>query len=224
MFDEPGSAREEAERLVGVVLAAASMAANAHPGLSTGSAECCVCPLCRVIAAVRDPDPAMVERLTSGAGDLAAGVASFLRHVAAPGSNRDSWHTATRAAGEAAEPTTAAATGWPDTPTARASTTRTAAARVSALAGTSDVSAKARATAAGSAPAPTSHGEAGHSPAGKPMAKKAVAKKAVAKKAVAPKAEAPAEAPADAPASGESPKKTVAKKAAAKKAPPEKAG
>lgn len=81
-FTEPGTARQEAERLVAAVLAAATLAANANSGLSTGSAECCVCPLCKVIAAVRDPDPEMVERLATGAGDLAAGMASFLRHVA----------------------------------------------------------------------------------------------------------------------------------------------
>lgn len=80
---EPGSARQEAERLVAAVLATATMAANATPNLSTGSAECCVCPLCKVIAAIRDPDPEMVERVAAGAGDLAVGVASFLRHVAA---------------------------------------------------------------------------------------------------------------------------------------------
>jgi hypothetical protein len=101
MFTEPGSARQEAERLVAAVLAAAAMAANANPQLSTGSAECCVCPLCRVIKAVRDPDPEMVERLASGAGDLAAGVASFLRHVAAPSTGDNAWRRATEADAQA---------------------------------------------------------------------------------------------------------------------------
>ncbi|MFD0593647.1 hypothetical protein ACFQZ4_14990 [Catellatospora coxensis] len=41
----PGTAREEAERLVAAVLAAATLAANANPHLATGSPECCVCPL-----------------------------------------------------------------------------------------------------------------------------------------------------------------------------------
>jgi hypothetical protein len=81
MFNEPGTAREEAERLVAAVLSAVAMAANAHPEWSTGSAECCVCPLCKVIAAVRDPDPEVVERMATGAGDLAAGMASFLRNL-----------------------------------------------------------------------------------------------------------------------------------------------
>lgn len=95
-FTEPASARQEAEKLVAAMLAAATIAANANPQVSTGSAECCVCPLCKVIAAVRDPDPEMVERVATGAGDLAAGVASFLRHVASPGPHKsEPWQAAT---------------------------------------------------------------------------------------------------------------------------------
>jgi hypothetical protein len=95
-FTEPASARQEAEKLVAAVLAAATIAANANPQVSTGSAECCVCPLCKVIAAVRDPDPEMVERVATGAGDLAAGVASFLRHVASPAPHKgEPWQAAT---------------------------------------------------------------------------------------------------------------------------------
>ncbi|WNM37524.1 hypothetical protein RMN56_20400 [Micromonospora halotolerans] len=109
---DPGSAREEAERLVAMLLASAKLAA-ASPGsgpwgplggilsgvlghtppgesstapgagagarFATGSAECCVCPVCRGIAALRDPSPEFAERLATGAGDLAAGVASLLR-------------------------------------------------------------------------------------------------------------------------------------------------
>lgn len=249
MFDEPGSAREEAERLVAVVLAAASMAANANPRLSTGSAECCVCPLCKVIAAVRDPDPAVVERLTSGAGDLAAGVASFMRNVA--GSNRDSWHTATRSAAEDTapqDPTSAAATGWPDS----ASATASAAHRMTDH--DSTAAAKAKATQAGRVTLnveETQAAQANQTGAKKPMAKKAIAKK-TAEQAMAANAQAPGHAatrPAAASdgadkdiaakgdavtskaakdsaasgedASGDRPKKTVAKKAAA---PRKKAG
>ncbi|WP_186315775.1 hypothetical protein [Catellatospora sichuanensis] len=78
------------------VLAAATLAANANPHLATGSPECCVCPLCKVIAAVRDPDPELVERVATGAGDLAAGLASFLRSVSThqPGKG-DTWREAT---------------------------------------------------------------------------------------------------------------------------------
>ncbi|MDG4796491.1 hypothetical protein [Micromonospora sp. WMMD1082] len=109
---DPGSAREEAERLVATLLASVRLAA-ANPaaaplgplggivtgvlghsggpsgpsgppgatggGFATGAAECCVCPVCRGIAALRDPSPEFAERLATGAGDLAAGLASFLR-------------------------------------------------------------------------------------------------------------------------------------------------
>ncbi|GAA3451068.1 hypothetical protein [Dactylosporangium matsuzakiense] len=80
MTDARRDPREEAERLVAAALAAMSMAANSTTGFATGSAECCVCPLCKAIAAARDPDPEFAERLATGAGDLAAGVASFLRN------------------------------------------------------------------------------------------------------------------------------------------------
>lgn len=110
MNDSPSSAREEAERLIAAILAAATLAANANPHWSTGSAECCVCPLCKVIAAVRDPDPEFVERLATGAGDLAAGLASFMRNVAGarPSGDAeagDAWEAATR--DEPAEPAAA---------------------------------------------------------------------------------------------------------------------
>ena len=104
MFSEPGTARQEAERLVAAVLAAATLAANANPQFSTGSAECCVCPLCKVIAAVRDPDPEMVERLATGAGDLAAGMASFMRHLAGGASPSTTWEKATEEAADEAKP------------------------------------------------------------------------------------------------------------------------
>jgi hypothetical protein len=83
VFSEPGSAREEAERLVAAGLAFASLAAQAHPEIATGSAACCVCPLCKLIEAVRDPDPQVVERIATGAGDLAAGMAGLLRSLSA---------------------------------------------------------------------------------------------------------------------------------------------
>jgi hypothetical protein len=73
------SARDEAERLVAAALAAASVAARGATGFATGSAECCVCPLCRAIAAVRDPDPRLADGLASSAADLAAGLAGMLR-------------------------------------------------------------------------------------------------------------------------------------------------
>jgi hypothetical protein len=99
-----GSAREEAERLVAAALAAASVAArgitrNSSPlagaadlagrllsggsggHVATGSPECCVCPLCRAIAAVRDPSPETALKLAVGASDLAANLSGVLRSV-----------------------------------------------------------------------------------------------------------------------------------------------
>ncbi|HEX8927952.1 MAG TPA: hypothetical protein VGA45_03475, partial [Actinomycetota bacterium] len=136
----PGSAREEAERLVATFLAMASTASSGdkasgtgeavaaglgalgdivgrvagaalgqagsqggspggghagshggqvgghgggHGAWATGSAECCVCPLCKVIAAMRDPSPETAAKLAVGAGDLANGVASMMRALSA---------------------------------------------------------------------------------------------------------------------------------------------
>jgi hypothetical protein len=101
---ENGSAREEAERLVAAALAAASVAARGlvrsanplsgvadaaerllaggGPGhVATGSPECCVCPLCRAIAAVRDPSPQVALKLATGAADLASNLTGVLRTV-----------------------------------------------------------------------------------------------------------------------------------------------
>jgi len=72
--------RDEAERLVAAALATVSGLAAGHGArYATGSAECCVCPVCRVIAAVREPTPEASERLATGVGDLATGIASMLR-------------------------------------------------------------------------------------------------------------------------------------------------
>jgi hypothetical protein len=78
--------REQAERLVAAALAAASLAARrlgsgdgTAGSFATGSAQCCICPVCRVIAAMRNPDDELTDRLVSGAGDLAADVANLLR-------------------------------------------------------------------------------------------------------------------------------------------------
>ena len=101
---ETGSARDEAERLVAAALAAASVAARGlvrsanplsgvadaaerllaggGPGhVATGSPECCVCPLCRAIAAVRDPSPQVALKLATGAADLASNLTGVLRTV-----------------------------------------------------------------------------------------------------------------------------------------------
>lgn len=113
-MSEARDPREEAERLIASVLGSASVAAEGLSGFATGSAECCVCPVCRAIAAAREPNPQVAERLASGASDLAAGVANLLRAFSGsfPGASRpsgpststststddDPWHTATRAA------------------------------------------------------------------------------------------------------------------------------
>ena len=109
MFAEPSTARQEAERLVAAALAVASLAASSHPELATGSAACCVCPFCKLIEAVRDPDPQFVERLATGAGDLAVGVASLLRNLAPPragertADDADPWRAATKPAADDSE-------------------------------------------------------------------------------------------------------------------------
>ena len=139
----PGSAREEAERLVAAFLARASagghssgdgfgplgesvmglLASAAAGSWSTGSAECCVCPVCKAIAAVRDPGPETAERLAGSVGDIATGVAGLMRALSALGGDRprssaprprpqpspdQAWSSATRAPGpEAASPVVA---------------------------------------------------------------------------------------------------------------------
>jgi hypothetical protein len=77
--------RTEAERLVATILGGASVAAESLKGFATGSAECCVCPVCKAIAATRDPSPDLAGRLADGAGELAAGVANVLRAFAGSG-------------------------------------------------------------------------------------------------------------------------------------------
>ncbi|WBB79966.1 hypothetical protein O7606_00720 [Micromonospora sp. WMMD882] len=131
---DPGSAREEAERLVATLLATARLAGagssagswgplgeiitgvlghsrppgrSAGGGFATGTPECCVCPICRAMVALRDPSPEFAERLATGAGDLAAGVASLLRAfspepppppptTSPPGADDQVWREATR--------------------------------------------------------------------------------------------------------------------------------
>lgn len=99
--------RDEAERLVAAALAALSTSLRAGNGASgvrdgesagsteapgpgergfaTGSAECCVCPVCRTIAAMRDPNSDLADRLAAGVGDLVSGVTAILRTLSARG-------------------------------------------------------------------------------------------------------------------------------------------
>lgn len=106
--------REEAERLVAAAIGAFSMAARGlgaaggfagrTSGFATGSPECCVCPVCRLIATMRDPSSDLAERLATGAGDLAAGVSSMLRAVVPSGADRDAtrdvWEATRRRTGD----------------------------------------------------------------------------------------------------------------------------
>src|SRR4051812_43182884 len=57
-------------------------------GWATGSAECCVCPVCRAIAAVRDPSPATAVRIATSAGDIATGLAGLMRGLSGLAGNR----------------------------------------------------------------------------------------------------------------------------------------
>lgn len=109
---EPDMVREEAERLVAAGLAAVSMVADRigaptrerggpaaagfdalgdmlfgpsghrRHSVANDSAECCRCPVCRVISAAREPDPAVAERLAAGAATVAEGATRLLRVVA----------------------------------------------------------------------------------------------------------------------------------------------
>jgi hypothetical protein len=139
-----GSAREEAERLVATVLAAAAMAARggvsgdggpaaglgglwsalgaaqrvlANPDLSTGEPACCVCPLCRLVTAMRDPSPEFAERLATGAGDVATGIAGIMRAFGEAG--REPREPSAARDGTAAPPGGPAADGPDDAPADR---------------------------------------------------------------------------------------------------------
>jgi hypothetical protein len=68
-------------------MGARTIGGRALVGWATGSAECCVCPVCRAIAALRNPSPDAAERLAAGAGDFAAGFASLLRGFSAMAGN-----------------------------------------------------------------------------------------------------------------------------------------
>jgi hypothetical protein len=81
-----GPLTEAADRLFGAAAPTAEPAArppHEQPAghFSTGSAECCVCPVCRLIATVRDPSPELVAKVAFGASDLAVGLTGALRAV-----------------------------------------------------------------------------------------------------------------------------------------------
>src|SRR5947209_20135431 len=115
MSDGADDLRDEAERLVSAALAAASFAVRGAgksllgaKHVSTGTPECCVCPVCRGIAAVRNPSPQLAFTVAKGATEVAGGIASVLRAFSAatprpapPRTPRDpgaTWRSATRVA------------------------------------------------------------------------------------------------------------------------------
>jgi hypothetical protein len=161
--------RDEAERLVAAAIAAVSYATRGlgsvtrpGSGFATGSAECCICPVCRAIAAMRDPAPELADKLAAGVGDLASGLASILRTLSQRGPSSQ----------PAEEP--AAAEGdefWE-------SLRRKAADAAKAAARNSTVEDDPWHTATADEPATTA--TTTPAPAPKPMAKKAVAKKVAA--------------------------------------------
>jgi len=155
---------------------AAAPAPTGHH-IATGSAECCICPICRAIAAIRDPSPEFAERLASGASDLAAGLTSILRAFgeAARRGQQPSVMDIPAGAEPEEEPLIE-----PDEPAAEAVAEDEADSQWPDFADFGSV--WRAATRVQDDRPPT------EAPTPKPMAKKAVAKKAVAKKAVAKKA------------------------------------
>src|SRR4051794_4314817 len=70
---EPSGLGNMLNGLVGQFMGGSSHHSQPGPGgtgWSTGSAECCVCPICRAIATMRNPSPEQAERLATGAGDF----------------------------------------------------------------------------------------------------------------------------------------------------------
>lgn len=109
--------RDEAERLVAAALTAISTSLRAGQAagtaLATGSAECCICPVCRAIAAVRDPNSDLADRLAAGVGDLATGVATLLRVLSARGERVETPESASDTGGHGgSRPGAATNTEW----------------------------------------------------------------------------------------------------------------
>jgi hypothetical protein len=194
----------------------APAAATGHH-IATGSPECCICPICRAIAAVRDPSPEFAERLAAGASDLAAGVTSILRALG-EATRRGDTHSAVDVT--AVPP---AETGWPsDVDDELEFATESETEDESPWPALSDFGSVWQAAtraqdqprkSAGSGTTTSSPARTAGTGASAP-AKKSIAKKAVAKKTAAA---APSEA------SGTATKKAAPKRVAPKKAAPKKA-
>lgn len=192
--------RGEAERLVAAAIAAVSMAAQTVPktgeqALANGSAECCICPVCRVISSMREPSPDLAERIAGGAGDLAAGVASLLRSFTPPGapsppapSEGDTWWETMRQRARGSAATSGKKTSGDAWRAATADVPDTADAGPVASAPIVKKAIRKKTAPAARGPASAPAGEPSESPgsaAEKPTAKK-VAKKAVKKAAPKP--------------------------------------
>jgi hypothetical protein len=245
--------RDEAERLVAAAIAAVSLAARgmgaagrSGSGFSTGSAECCVCPVCRLIASMRDPNADLAERLAAGAGDLATGVASMLRVLGRSGHGDHDHRGLADGRSRADDRSREGDEFWESlrqraTEQARAWSGSSGFGRARPTDvddGESDVERDPWRTATAAAPTEgpkpmAKKAVAKKTVAKKTVAKKTVAKKTVAKKTVAPKLPAAAE-PATPPprpvppatstaAAKKAPKKAVPTKAASKKAAPKRA-
>jgi hypothetical protein len=114
-----GDIRDEAERLVSATLAAASYALRG--AFSGGTGEACPCPVCRGIAAVRNPSPQLVFTVAKGATSVANGIASALRAFGAavpppaktPRDPGATWRSATRTEQASAPPSSARPTQPP---------------------------------------------------------------------------------------------------------------
>ncbi len=78
-MSEPGSAAEEAARLLSTVedwvrSRRADPQPGARPHLADGSAACALCPICQAVAALRKVRPETVEHLLDAAASLVAAV------------------------------------------------------------------------------------------------------------------------------------------------------
>jgi len=208
--------RDEAERLVAAAIAAISSTVRAgqagargagtRPGFATGSAECCVCPVCRAIAAMREPAPEFADRLAAGVSDLASSVAAVLRMLQRPAHETPTQRT----------PESDGDEFWESLRRKAADAAKAAARTVSTVDPAADHEDPWRAATA--EPAPPSAPPATAAPAPQPAApvKKAMARKAV-KKAAPAQASASAQAPVSVPAPAPA---QVARKAAPAKATP----
>jgi hypothetical protein len=97
-----GSAAEEAMRLVEALRDLVNGPGSEH--LATGSAECAVCPFCRLVSLLREADPQTVTRAADGVVGAVAGIAAVAEPLLR--SLVDTAVTAAQAAAAGTSPTT----------------------------------------------------------------------------------------------------------------------